>query len=79
MVGGSDRMSLCESVVGGWYCECGWRVGWADFGINRGLDFVVGFSVGFLDVRASSADQLLRVIGGSDFWSGRWIRSRESL
>ena len=58
VVGGSDR---------------GRRVGWDGFGIDRGLAFVAGFSVEFSEVRALSADQLLRVIGGSGFWRGRWI------
>ena len=39
----------------------------------------MGFSVGCSEVRASSADRLLRVIEGSDFWRGWWIGSRESL
>ena len=64
VVGGSDR---------------GRRVGWAGFGIDRGMAFVVGVSVGISEVRALSTDRLLRVIGGSDFWCGRWIGSRESL
>ena len=38
---------------------------------------IEGFSVGFSEVRASSVDWLLRVIGGSNFWRGRWIGSQE--
>ena len=64
------------SVVGG--LNRGWRVCWADFGIDRGLAFIVVFYVGFSEVIASSEDRLLRVIGEWDFWRVRWIRSRES-
>ena len=59
------------SVVGGSYC--GRWVGWDGFGIDWGLAFFVGVSVGIPEVRALSEDRLLRVIGRSDFWRGRWI------
>ena len=65
-------MDGIASVVGG--LDRGRRVGWSGFRIDRGLAFVAGFplqmflfAVGFLEVRASSADWILRVIGGSDF------------
>ena len=38
---------------------------------------IEGFSVGFSEIRASFADWILRVIGGSDFWRGWWIGSQK--
>ena len=73
------RASLVDgiaSVVGG--SDRGRRVGWGGFRINRSMALVAGFSVGFSEVRTLSADWLLRVIGGSDFWRGRWIGLQES-
>ena len=59
--------------------------GWSGFRIDRGLAFVAGFplriflfAVGFSELRASSANQLLRVIDGSYFWHGWWIGLRQS-
>ena len=73
------RASLVDGIASGVRgLDCGRRVGWAGFGIDRGMAFVVGVSVGISEVRALSTDRLLRVIGGSDFWCGRWIGSRES-
>ena len=68
------EMQWLFCVEEGWDTVVG---GWAGFGIDWGLTFVAGFllrifffAVGFLEVKVSSEDRVLRVIGGSDLWRG---------